>query len=243
MSASKIFGNWKMHGSTTELQAFAEAWRDVDVPENVTVGLCLPFPYVGLAGQLMPTMAVGAQDCSAQESGAYTGEVSAAMLADVGCGWVTVGHSERRQYHGETDALVAAKAQQAQRNGLTPIVCVGESLAQRESGEHIAVVSEQIKGSLTGVDPSNLVVAYEPVWAIGTGVTATAEQAEAMHREIKQLLVALFGEAGKEISVLYGGSVKPEVAGELFACDNIDGALVGGASLDAASFAGIVAAA
>jgi triosephosphate isomerase len=241
MPKSIVVGNWKMHGSRDAVAGFAAAWQSL--VDDVDVVLAPPFPYVADMSAALPVVGLAGQDCSAHLEGAFTGEVSASMLVDVGCKWVILGHSERRQHHGESDDLVAAKVAQAQKAGLTPIVCVGETLAQRESGEHEAVVAQQVLGSLDGADLSGLAIAYEPVWAIGTGVTATPEQAEAMHRAIRDLLTERFGESGQALPLLYGGSVKPENAAALFACANIDGALVGGASLKAADFAAIVDAA
>jgi len=189
-------------------------------------------------------IAVGAQDCSHTQSGAYTGEVAPAMLADIGCRWVILGHSERRQYHGESDELVAAKMAAATEAALCPIVCVGETREQREAGSAQAIVAAQLQGALGGNGSMDtLVVAYEPVWAIGTGLTATPEQAQEMHAFIRQCLESIAGVNAKETRVLYGGSVKPGNAAQLFAGPDIDGALVGGAALVAGDFAAIVNAA
>lgn len=186
---------------------------------------------------------VGAQDCSHSPPGAYTGEVAAVMLADCGCEWVIVGHSERRQYHQESDALIAAKLAAAQRAGLTPVLCVGETHEQREAGEAMTVVASQLRGALADLpDVRDVVVAYEPVWAIGTGLTATPEIAQEMHERVRGVLRELDGRHADEVRVLYGGSVKADNAAALFAGDDIDGALVGGASLDAEAFAAIIAA-
>lgn len=241
MSESIIVGNWKMNGSRAQLAEFAAGWAPEDA--SATVVLAPPYPYLPLMAEHLPGVGLAAQDCSANDGGAFTGEVAADMLVDAGCQWVILGHSERREYHGESDALVAEKLAAALASGLRPIVCVGETLAQREAGEHEAVVSAQVLGSLGEADLSTVVVAYEPVWAIGTGVTATPEQANAMHGTIRALLVERFGDVGQRIPLLYGGSVKPGNAAELFACEFIDGALVGGASLKAADFAAIVGAA
>lgn len=243
MSASLIIGNWKLNGSLDAIDHFASQWRQMRPSSSATVVICAPAPYLFHVRQQLPELGVGAQDCSEHESGAYTGEVSAAMLADVGCQWVIVGHSERRLYHAETDGQVATKARAAQRAGLQVIVCCGETLAQREAGEQLGVVAAQLRASLASVAVDKLIVAYEPVWAIGTGVVATPTQAEEMHRAIRGWLLTLYGSEGLSVPLLYGGSVKAESAGELFACENIDGALVGGASLEANSLAGIVAAA
>ena len=240
-----VIANWKMHGSGSALSAFASQWHALSEQPlpNVDVVLCPPGVYAQRAQQLLPGLALGAQDCAPVAEGAYTGDISAPMLADLGCSWVIVGHSERRQGHGETDALVAQKARAAANAGLTAVVCVGESLEQRQGGLQEQVVSAQLQGSLQGLAAGEFVVAYEPIWAIGTGHTATPEQANSMHEHIRQTLVQLLGRRGGDIALLYGGSVKPDNAGELFACPSIDGALVGGASLMADSFYAIAKAA
>lgn len=217
--------------------------------ESVDVGVCPPFVNLdAVYGVLHGTgIRLGAQNMHAQDSGAYTGEISAPMLRAVGCHYVILGHSERRQYFGETDAGVSEKAQKALANKLVPIVCVGESLPEREAGTHEQVVESQVQASLSGVDISNaseLVVAYEPVWAIGTGKTATPQQVADMHSHIRRLLEHLFGrEIGAGIPILYGGSVKPANAVEIFAQANVDGGLIGGAALKADDFLAIVDAA
>jgi triosephosphate isomerase len=184
---------------------------------------------------------IGGQDCSPQESGAFTGDISAQMLADAGASLVIVGHSERRAGHGETDAVVAAKALAAARGGLEPIVCVGETLEQRKAGEALVVVTGQVKGSVpTGLNPGAFAVAYEPVWAIGTGLTPTTPEIEEVHRAIRATLVETFGDDGAKVPILYGGSVKPSNAGEILHAAEVGGALVGGASLTAVDFLGIV---
>jgi triosephosphate isomerase len=187
---------------------------------------------------------VGGQDCRAEETGAFTGDVSAQMLADAGAVLVILGHSERRAGYGETDALVAAKVEAALRAGLEPIVCVGETLAQREAGETLAVVTGQVRGSLpAALAGRDFAVAYEPVWAIGTGLTPTLEQIEEVHVAIRATLVEMFGDAGATTPILYGGSVKPSNAGEILKAREVGGALVGGASLKAADFLTIIEAA
>lgn len=236
-----VVGNWKMHGSLSAVREFAASWTAA--PPQVRVAIAPPFPYLAALAEALPEVGLSAQDCSSQPDGARTGEVAASMLADLGCQWVIIGHSERRQYHGEAEALIAAKVSRALAAGLWPILCVGETLSQRESGEHEQVVASQLLGALAGMDVTSVVVAYEPVWAIGTGLTATPEQAEAMHCHLRQLLRRDFGDAASAVPLLYGGSVKPDNAAALFACENIDGALVGGASLKAADFAAIVGAA
>lgn len=238
MTARYVMGNWKMNGSVNRLQTFADAWHDLCVergqPSGV-VGLCVPFPYLARSRELLPEVVTGAQDCSAQDEGAYTGEVSAAMLADMACAYVIVGHSERRRYHGESDALIAAKAKQAQQQGVVPIVCVGETLEERRGGRAVDVVTAQITAIVGELDATTLLIAYEPVWAIGTGISASAEEAQAMHAVIRALMIEALGPVGGDVPLLYGGSVTPSIAGELFAEPDIDGALVGGASLEAAS--------
>ncbi|MDA9368443.1 triose-phosphate isomerase [Flavobacteriaceae bacterium] len=236
-------GNWKLHGSLDAIDQFANTWRGLALSPSVEVVICVPAPYFLHVRQQLPELGLGAQDCSAHESGAFTGEMSAQMLFDVGCRWVIVGHSERRLYHDETDSQVAAKASVAQKAGLHSVVCCGETLAQRQSGQQFAVVEAQLKASLASVALDKLIIAYEPVWAIGTGLVASPKQAEEMHLAIRGWLTELYGTEGISVPLLYGGSVKAESAGDLFACDNIDGALVGGASLEAESLAGIVEAA
>ncbi|GHF70369.1 triose-phosphate isomerase [Deinococcus ficus] len=227
--------NWKMNKTPTEARAWAEDLKDryapVDGVELAVMAPALNLPT--LAANLPAGVGYGGQDVSAQESGAYTGETSAAMLKDVGCTYAVVGHSERRDYHGETDETVAAKARQAQAHGLTPIVCVGEKLDIREKGEHVAFTLRQLAGSLSGVD-AEVVVAYEPVWAIGTGKTATADDAEELAAAIRDALRGQYGAKADGIRVLYGGSVKPDNIAEICAKPNVNGALVGGASLKVA---------
>jgi triosephosphate isomerase len=190
------------------------------------------------------SVAVGGQDCRAEASGAFTGDVAAEQLADAGASLVILGHSERRAGYGETDALVAAKVEAALRAGLEPIVCVGETLEQREAGEALAVVAAQVRGSLpAGLSGRAYSVAYEPVWAIGTGLTPTTPEIEDVHRAIRAVLVDMFGEAGRAPPILYGGSVKPSNAVEILAADEVGGALVGGASLKAEDFLAIIKAA
>ena len=236
-----VVGNWKMHGShpaNAELLAALVAAR----PYLADVAVCVPFPYlsetaVALAGS---DIRWGAQDCSAHEQGAYTGEVSAAMLHEFGCRYAIVGHSERRQYHAESDQLVADKAKAALARGVTPIVCVGETLAQRDAGETEAVVKRQLSAVIHRLAhcASEIVVAYEPVWAIGTGRTASPEQAQAVHAVLRAQLQAATGH-GDRMRILYGGSVKADNAAALFGQPDIDGGLIGGASLKAADFIAI----
>ena len=241
MRKKLIVGNWKMHGShsaNAELLSAIVAAR----PFMADVAVCVPFPYlsetaVALAGS---DIRWGAQDCSAHEPGAYTGEVSAAMLAEFGCRYAIVGHSERRGYHAEGDQLVADKAKAALARGVTPIVCVGETLAQREAGETEAVVKRQLSAVIhaLGHCAGEMVVAYEPVWAIGTGRVATPEQAQAVHALLRAQLKAATSHADA-MKILYGGSMKPDNAATLMAQPDIDGGLIGGASLKAADFVAI----
>ncbi|MCB4322861.1 triose-phosphate isomerase [Alcaligenes sp. 13f] len=236
-----VAGNWKLNGSLDgnsrllqELLVQPGAQADCDVL------VCVPYVYLPQVAGILKgsTIAVGAQDVSVHAKGAYTGEISAAMLADIGCRWVIVGHSERRQYHQESSAQVAAKVVAALDAGLTPIVCIGEQLADREAGQETCVVQDQLEPikALGAEVVSKLVLAYEPVWAIGTGLTATPEQAQQMHQQIRAYMES------DQLRILYGGSVKADNAAELFAMPDIDGALVGGASLDAQEFLRIVAA-
>ena len=238
-----IVGNWKMNGLSADLveaEAVAAGLGDA----AVRVGICPPATLVErmsrtLAGTLV---AVGGQDCRAEASGAFTGDVSAEMLADAGATLVILGHSERRAGFAETDALVAAKVEAALRAGLEPIVCVGETLAEREAGRAIAVVTGQVRGSLPAALAGRpFAVAYEPVWAIGTGLTPTTDQIAEIHAAIRAELVAVLGDAGARTPILYGGSVKPANAAEILAAAEVGGALVGGASLKASDFLGIIA--
>ena len=236
-----VVGNWKMHGHHASNEALLEALRTAG-PLPCDVAVCPPLPYLAQAAERLARSAIswGAQDCSAHEQGAYTGEVSAAMLADFDCRYAIVGHSERRALHHESDQLVADKAQAALAKGITPIVCVGETLAQREAGETEAVVKHQLSAVIhaLGHCVGEMVVAYEPVWAIGTGRTATPEQAQAVHALLRAQLHAATPRAD-QMRLLYGGSVKPDNAASLFAQPDIDGGLIGGASLKAADFLAI----
>ncbi|MCK6426758.1 MAG: triose-phosphate isomerase [Burkholderiaceae bacterium] len=240
-----VVGNWKMHGSHA---ANAELLQGILAggPVNADLAVCPPFPYLSEVAVTLANSAVawGAQDVSAFEQGAYTGEVSAAMLREFGCRYAIVGHSERRAYHGETDQLVADKAKAALSRGVTPIVCVGETLAQREAGETEAVVKRQLSAVIHTLAHciGEVVVAYEPVWAIGTGRTASPEQAQAVHALLRAQLAAATPHADA-MRLLYGGSVKPDNAATLFAQPDIDGGLIGGAALKAADFLAIARAA
>ena len=240
-----IAGNWKMNGSLAANEALLrELLQGLGQP-RCDVAVAVPAVYVAQVQALLQgsQIQLGAQDVSAHDAGAYTGEVSVTMLKDFGVRYVLVGHSERRQYHGETDALVAAKAQQALHAGITPIVCVGETLAQREAGETEAVVKRQLAAVIhtVGQCVTELVVAYEPVWAIGTGKTATPEQAQAVHAVLRAQLAAASTHAEK-VPVLYGGSMNAANAEQLLAQPDIDGGLIGGAALKAQDFLKIIAA-
>ncbi|MCQ9342809.1 triose-phosphate isomerase [Corynebacterium kozikiae] len=247
-----IAGNWKMNLDhleavrTVQKLAFA---LPKDVYESVDVALTVPFTDIRSVQTLVEgdklSISYGSQDVSAHESGAYTGEVSAPMLAKLGCSWAVVGHSERREYHGETDALVAAKAKAALAQQISPIVCVGEPLEIREAGTHVEYVVEQTEASLAGLSAEELsrtVIAYEPVWAIGTGKVASAADAQEVCKAIRELIEKLAGaEVAEGIRILYGGSVKAETVGEIVGQPDVDGGLVGGASLDGEAFAKLVA--
>lgn len=241
-----IAGNWKMNGSLQANAALLQALRDGLGEAACAVAVAVPAPYLAQVQGLVAgsAIALAAQDVSQHESGAFPGEVSAAMLRDFGTRYVLVGHSERRQYHGETDAVVAAKAQRALAAGITPIVCVGETLAEREAGQTEAVVKRQLAAVVqsNGQCISEIVVAYEPVWAIGTGRTATPEQAQQVHAVLRAQLAAATERADR-VSLLYGGSMNAANAAQLLAQPDIDGGLVGGASLKAADFLQIIAAA
>jgi len=243
-----VAGNWKMHGSLAANAALVAAVRDVAAGlPSVDVAVCVPAPYLAqVQGLLTGTrVALGAQNVSEHAQGAYTGEVAAAMLAEFGCRYVIVGHSERRAIYGETDTQIARKLAAAQSCGLVPILCVGETLAQREAGQTQEVVLGQLDAAVESVGPDGLaraVVAYEPVWAIGTGRNATPQQAQDVHAAIRGR-IARHGIDAQSIPVIYGGSVKPGNAAALFAMPDIDGGLIGGASLVAADFAAICEAA
>ena len=239
-------GNWKMNGTGEDLDEVRALIAAHPAP-GCEMLLCPPATLIARLADIAAGSAlmVGGQDCHAAPAGAHTGDIAAGMLKDAGATHVILGHSERRADHRETDAMVLAKAQAALAAGLVAIVCVGETRAEREDGRALAVVEGQLAGSLPAALPGRsdaLVVAYEPVWAIGTGLTATPEAIAEVHGAIRAQLVARFGDAGRAIRILYGGSVKPGNAAEIFAVPNVDGALVGGASLKAAEFGRIVAA-
>jgi triosephosphate isomerase len=243
-----IAGNWKMNGLRADALALAKAvadgvkqagWNDREVLVCPPATLVLPIAEA-LKGS---TVLVGGQDCHPKPTGAHTGDIAAEMLRDCGASHVVVGHSERRADHGETDALVRSKAEAAWRAGLVPVICIGETLAERDAGKTLAVLERQLKGSVpSGATATNSIVAYEPVWAIGTGKTPTTAEVAAAHAQIRKVLGGLMNESG-QIRLLYGGSVKESNAAELLAAGDVDGALVGGASLKAAEFLAIAKAA
>jgi triosephosphate isomerase len=242
MRRKLVVGNWKMHGRR-DVNAALLAGLKAGLPLACDAAVCVPFPYLAdtaAALTSLPGIDWGAQDCSAHEQGAYTGEVAAGMLADLGCRYVIVGHSERRAFHAESDSLVALKAKAALANGLTPIVCVGETLAEHDAGHTETVVKRQLSAVIHALAhcTSEMVVAYEPVWAIGTGRTPTPAQAQAVHAVLRAQLIAATPRA-ESMTLLYGGSVKPDNAAILFAQPDIDGGLIGGASLKAADFLAI----
>ena len=242
-----IAGNWKMNTSSASAAELAEALvKKLASVEAIDLAACPPFVHLQAVGKILAgsPIALGAQDLFYENDGAFTGEISAAMLKDVGCTHVLCGHSERRHVIGETDELINRKLLKALSEGLSPILCVGELLAEHEAGETQEVVTRQVRLGLEGVsaaDMAGVTLAYEPVWAIGTGVVATTDQVQQVHQMIRQLLGELFDSAtGENTQIQYGGSVKPSNAAGLLACPDIDGALIGGASLKAADFAAIV---
>ena len=241
-----VAGNWKMNGLAAALNEAGKLRVALSIsPPGCDVLICPPATLVAALGAASAgtLLAVGGQDCHAKAAGAHTGDVSAEMLADAGARFVIVGHSERRADHAESDATVRAKAEAARRAGLVAIVCVGETNAQRQSGQTLAVVDAQLAGSVPeGATATNTVVAYEPVWAIGTGLTPTAADVAEVHAALRAQLAARFGPAGQAMRLLYGGSVKASNAQELMGVANVNGALVGGASLKADDFLGIIAA-
>ncbi len=240
-----IVGNWKMNGTRAMLSEARAIDRGAARHPAVRVGIAPPFTLVHAMAEAAASIVVGGQDCHAKPSGAFTGDVSAPLLKDAGAGFAIVGHSERRALHGESDADVRAKAEAALEAGLEVIVCVGETEAERDAGNAEAVVAGQLDGSLPRGEnvAASVTVAYEPVWAIGTGRVPSVEDVGAMHRSIRDRLNAIYGEAGADMAILYGGSVNAGNAAELLAADEVGGALVGGASLTAESFLTIVAAA
>lgn len=240
-----IVGNWKMNGTRAMLNEARAIDRSAARFPKVQVGLAPPATLLFRMRDAVEVIGVGGQDCHAKDSGAYTGDISAPMLKDAGADFTIVGHSERREYHAETDADVKAKAEAAHAAGLGVILCVGESEAQRDAGDAETVVARQIEGSAPRTDGAvdKLSVAYEPIWAIGTGRVPSVDDVAAMHKAIRATLVGIYGSAGADVRILYGGSVKAENAAELLAVPDVGGALVGGASLTAESFLAIVGAA
>ena len=242
-----VAGNWKMNTTVPEGVALAQAVvaKSAEVPAGVGLIVATPFTHLCPVAEVVKGTRVelSAENCADKEKGAYTGEVSAAMVASTGAQWTILGHSERRQYYGETDEKLVEKVKLALANGLKVILCVGENLDEREAGRHFEVVKTQTENVLfhfTAEEMASIVIAYEPVWAIGTGKTATAEQAEEIHAYIRGVLAAHFGkEVAEQTTILYGGSCKPSNAKELFAQPDIDGGLIGGASLKADDFIGI----
>lgn len=252
MRTKIVAGNWKMNKNLPEALALTTELKNILSAEykgKSTVLVCVPFPFIQAVHHFAAAspIQVGAQNCSQHDSGAYTGEVSAPMIKSLGISYVIIGHSERRQYFGEDGPLLAKKTDQCLVNGLTPVFCCGEPLEVREAGKHTELVKMQVSESLFHLSPDQLlkvVIAYEPVWAIGTGKTASAQQAQDMHEIIRATLAEKYGkDVADQIRILYGGSVKADNAAELFSCPDVDGGLVGGASLKAREFAEIVKAA
>ena len=243
-----VAGNWKMNKTLQEGIDLAKTINRQIEDNGVIVILCTPFIHLTEVSNVITkdSLFLGAQNCASETSGAYTGEVSADMISSTGADYVIIGHSERRSYYHEDDALLNKKMKLALAAGLIPIFCCGEVLAERQSGNHMKVVRTQIEKGLFDLSPEDfgkVVVAYEPVWAIGTGVTATSDQAQEMHKVIRELIAEKYGnQVADNTSILYGGSCKPSNARELFANPDVDGGLIGGASLNAADFMGIVAA-
>jgi len=243
MSRYHVIGNWKMQGSKAlvqELLSQLKVLNETKPLRQTQLAVCPPFPYLSLAGDMLvdTPIALGAQEVSLHASGAYTGQVAANMLQELGCQYVIVGHSERRQYCHESDDMVAQKAVMALQNGLTPIVCIGETLSERQADLVATVISRQLQAVLTAIEVDvlpRIMLAYEPIWAIGTGLAATPEQAQAVHQLIREQLMER-GPAASRIPILYGGSVKPDNALSLFTQPDIDGGLIGGAALDATAF-------
>lgn len=244
-----VAGNWKMNNNLQEAQTLTSEVVNMvkdEVQEDIKVILAPPFPFISSVRNLTSTsdkVSVSAQNCHHKISGAYTGEVSVSMLSSIGCEYVIIGHSERREYFNETNEQLAEKVDLALENSLIPIFCCGESLDIRESGKHEDYVNNQITESLfhlNNEDFSKIVIAYEPIWAIGTGVTASTQQAQDMHRSIRDHILTQYAGLAEKTSILYGGSCKPSNAKELFACDDVDGGLIGGASLKSRDFVDIV---
>ena len=244
MRQTLIMGNWKMNGSRAESQALAQAIVAGLNAGDQGIAACVPFVYLSDVRSIIEStpLALGAQNVADQEKGAYTGEISAAMLKDSGCSYALVGHSERRTCYGDTNQSVAARFCQAQKEGVIPVLCIGETLDEREQDKTFAVIDEQLDAVIeaAGIDAlANSVIAYEPVWAIGTGKTASDEQAQEVHKYIRQRIAEKSQDVADKIQILYGGSMKPANAKGLLAMPDIDGGLIGGASLDADSFLSI----
>lgn len=243
-----IVGNWKMNGSLAANGILLAGIKSAPVASSCTLAVCVPAPYLAQCqSELTGTsIAWGAQEVSAHGAGAFTGEISVGMLRDFGCRYVLIGHSERRLYHGENDEIVAEKVKRALVNSVTPIVCVGETLEEREAGQTSEVVSRQLETVLEAIGASDIpriVVAYEPVWAIGTGKTATPQMAQDVHGLLRTKLAERNQAAAQQVNILYGGSMRPDNARELLQMPDIDGGLIGGASLNAADFVAIANAA
>jgi len=244
-----VVGNWKMHGVAADIAEVRAIANGAKAFPNVDVALCLPSILIERAARAVPDLPIGAQDVHFAEKGAHTGNISTVMLHDAGASLTLVGHSERREGHHESDEVVRMKAEAALAAGLSVILCIGESLAVREAGQAVATVEAQLDASLPKGDaaaagvPARFAIAYEPIWAIGTGKVASPADIAEMHDALRGRLVAAFGDAGNQVRILYGGSVNASNAAEIFAVDNVDGALVGGASLSAEKFLPIVKAA
>ncbi len=242
-----VAANWKMYKNSAAVQAFIQTWRDTAPSLTQPVVINAPFPFLSMLCDAFhgdQHLAIGAQNCHQELEGAYTGETSVNMLQSIGVQYVIIGHSERRQYFKEDDALLALKTRRVLDAGIRPIFCCGETLDVREANQHFALVEKQLKDGLFAVPAAEIqqcVIAYEPVWAIGTGVTASPEQAQEMHAHIRSLLTQQYGESiAQSMTIQYGGSVKPNNAAELFSKPDVDGALVGGASLQAEDFIAII---
>lgn len=244
-----VAGNWKMHGGHAETENLIRGiLKDYDHQDSITAVICPPFISLSLAAWLLEDSKIklGAQDLSENNNGAFTGDISAEMLKEAGVKYAIIGHSERRQFHYESDELISAKVRRALDSGLRPIICIGETLDQREAGETEQVISQQfdrVVSNLSGNEIQSIIIAYEPVWAIGTGETASPEMAQEVHGQIRKLLENREPDSKGVVPIIYGGSVKPDNAEGLFGQPDIDGALVGGASLEAGSFLSILAAA
>lgn len=249
MRRSLVIGNWKMHGTrASNRELIAGILAGLDANQNCDAVVCVPFTAISEASDAVSgtSLALGSQNVADADQGAYTGEISATMLADYGCGYAIVGHSERRQLYVETNQLVAARYENAIKGGIIPVLCIGETDEQREQGKTFDVIAEQLSAVIdhSGIESlSKAVIAYEPVWAIGTGKTATPDQAQEVHAFIRKQIAARDSALAETVQILYGGSVKPDNAADLFGKDDIDGGLIGGASLQADSFLGIINAA